>query len=349
MCGGSGPRLWPLSRASHPKQFLQLFSQNSLVRDTYRRFSKFIPAKNIFFVSHQKYLDDLQREFGKSVPSKNYISEPEKKNTAMAILYGATIINKINPNAVITASPSDHYIESLSHFKNDIQKAAKIALSTKNIVTIGINPTYPNPGFGYILPESQQHGYSPVSKFIEKPSTVDAQLLIKKDALWNSGIYTFTTTTIFREFAVHQQDYSPATAKLNSGSIKTAYSLSPNLAIDKAISEKSTHMVVVPATFGWSDIGEWNSIWQHLNHQNDGLVNLNHQSNYLSVNSKNCLIHGAKDKLIGLVGLNNLAIIDTPDCLLVCNLHDSFSVRDLVKKIVSDPKLKKYFLSKNDR
>lgn len=353
MCGGSGPRLWPLSRATRPKQFLQLFGDNSLIKDTYNRFKKFIPVKNIFFISHQKYLEELKQEFGKSVPSQNYISEPEKKNTAMAILYGTTIIKKLNPNAVISAVPSDHFIKQGSNFQKDLSKAAKIATDTDNIVTIGIHPTYPNPGFGYILHGSGKTELQTVNRFVEKPSVIDAQILIRKDAFWNSGMYTFRPDVLIQELHTHSPEYRPIIDALNiSTSVVTArkiYKLSPTLAIDKAVSEKTKNLVIFKASFDWSDVGEWNAIWQHLQPQPEGLSLLNNQGNYVSVNSKNCLVYGDKKKLTGLVGLNNLAIIDTPDSLLVCNLHDSFSVRELVKKIVEDPKLKKYFLTNYDR
>lgn len=353
MCGGSGPRLWPLSRATRPKQFLQLFGDNSLIKETYNRFKKFVPVKNIFFISHQKYLEELKQEFGKSVLSQNYISEPEKKNTAMAILYGASVIQKIDSSAVISAVPSDHFIKLGTNFQKDLNKAAKIASTTDNIVAIGIHPTYPNPGFGYILPSSTKGDFQTVNYFVEKPSVVDAQILIRKDALWNSGMYTFRPEVIIKELGIHQPDYRPIIDTLSKSSstitARKVYKLSPTLAIDKAVSEKTKNLVIFKASFDWSDVGEWNAIWQHLQPRPDGLSLLNNHGNLVAVNSKNCLVYGYKKKLTGLVGLNNLAIIDTPDSLLVCNLHDSFSVRELVKKIVEDPKLKKYFLTNYDR
>ena len=353
MCGGSGPRLWPLSRATRPKQFLQLFSENSLIKETYNRFKTFIPVENIFFISHQKYLEELKIEFGKSVPASNYITEPDKKNTAMAILHGAFHIKSINPQAIISAVPSDHFIDKLTKFQRDLKLASKLAQNTDNTIAIGIKPTYPNPGFGYILSSKTGKDYLQVSHFVEKPSVADAQVLIKKDALWNSGIYTFSADTIIKELSIHSPEYRPIINKLTNSTskatIKSVYALSPTLPIDKAVSEKTKKLIIFPASFGWSDVGEWHAIWQHLQPSKDGLVLLRNKGKYVSVNSKNCLISGTNKKLIGLVGLNNLAIIDTPDSLLVCNLHDSFSVRELVKKIVSDPLLKKYFLNNYER
>jgi mannose-1-phosphate guanylyltransferase len=350
MCGGSGPRLWPLSRSPRPKQFLELFSSRSLIQETVDRFSSFIPLQNIYIISHQKYIDRLKKVLKSTIPSRNYLAEPQKKNTAMAVLYGSIVIKKHNPQATITVTPSDHFVGNSNKFKRDITKAYSLANDTQSIVTVGIVPTYPNPGFGYILPGSQHHDYYTVSKFVEKPSEFDAQVLIKKNAFWNSGIYTFSANTILIEFKLLQPDYYQLIDKLsgNHQLLRQAYQLPLGVSIDKAISENSKSLVVIPATFDWSDVGEWYAIWLHIQKKSvDGIVHINNLGQHVSVNSKNCLIHSQPKKLIGLIGINNLAIIDTPDSLLVCNLHDTFSVRDLVKQIVDNPKLKKYFLKTN--
>lgn len=291
----------------------------------------------------------LKKAAGKIVPPKNIIAEPQKKNTAMALLYGSAIVHQKNPEAVISAVPSDHFIKDLRSFKDDIRQAATVAAKQDKIVTIGIRPTYANPGFGYILPSTKSNGHYEVIKFIEKPTAVDAGILIRKDALWNSGIYTFTAARLFTEFSRHQKKYYSLYQKLitvlnQPSKILRLYKLAKNLSIDKAISEKSTSLAMIPAHFFWSDIGEWYSIWNQLTQKSDGTALINNQGTYISHNSKNCLIHGLDKKLIGLVGVNNLAVIDTPDSLLVCNLNDSYDVRDLVTKIVADPKLKNYFL-----
>ena len=347
LCGGSGPRLWPLSRASKPKQFLTLFENKTLIENTYNRFLKIVPRQNIFFVSNKKYLLELKKVFGKKVSPQNFISEPDKKNTAMAILLGTYIIQKINPEATITATPSDHFIDKINLFCKDITLAYTLADSTDKIVTIGITPTFPNPAYGYILPERKTKSFYPVAKFIEKPSVIDANLYLRKDAFWNSGIYTFKINTILYEFQTHQLQYFSLYKQL-SKNISTVYQQSPTLPIDKAISEISTNMITISARFEWSDVGQWQTIWEKLTKDKQGIATINRQTKYVGYNSKNCLLNGSNKKLIGMVGLNNLAIIDTPDSLLVCNLHDSYSVRDLISTIVANPLLKNYFLKNND-
>lgn len=350
LCGGTGPRLWPLSRANHPKQFLALLNSKTLVENTYQRLLKLVPKNNVFFISNYKYLNQLKQIFGHSVPNQNFISEPSKKNTSMAILLGTAIIQKINPNAIITTTPADHFIDKLEYFRRDLCLAHNLATSSDNIVTIGIKPTSPNPAYGYILPSLKIKNYFPVSQFIEKPSTIDANLYIKRHALWNSGIYTFSIKTILTQFLKLQPQYHSLFEKLvkSPNKISSVYKISPNLAIDKAISEKSDSLIMISARFIWSDIGQWQSIYSQLSPKKS-IVSINPRTNFVHVNSSQCLVSGPPKKLIGLVGLNNLAIIDTPDALLVCNLSDSYSVRDLITKIVSDVKLKKYFLKKNDQ
>ncbi len=353
LCGGTGPRLWPLSRANHPKQFLKILDQKSLLQQTVNRFKKFIPPKNIFVISNKKYKNELKKQLKSLVPTSNIIFEPEKKNTTMAFIYGSAIIKNINPQAIITAAPSDHFIGKISSFKKDVDNVYNIASNTDSIVTIGIKPTYPNPAFGYLLPGDKKTKFYPVLKFIEKPSVIDAKILINKNALWNSGIYTFSINSLTNQLANYNSDFFRIFKKLEESINKTTvidklYKLAKNIPFDKAISEKSSKLTTIIATFEWSDIGEWQSIYQQLFKDKNGIAKINRQSQYVSANSTNCLISASNSKLVGLVGLNNLAIIDTADSLLVCNLNDSFSVRNLVTQIVSDPKLKKYFLNNND-
>lgn len=354
LCGGTGPRLWPLSHANYPKQFLKLFSRNSLLQETVNRFKKFIPSSNIFVISNQKYISDLKKQISKSLPSKNIITEPEKKNTTMAILYGSAVINTINPNAIITATPSDHFIKKQKLFQKDLSIVKNIASITDTIVTIGIKPNFPNPAFGYILTGNKTAKYYPVNKFIEKPNIVDAQILIKKNAFWNSGLYTFSLKTLTSQLALHQKSFLVLYTKLLESvnkpqTIIKLYKLSDNIPFDKSISEKSNKLSMVPSSFEWSDVGEWQSIFNQLIKDKNNIAKINKNCIYVSTNSKNCLINSSNKKLIGLLGVNNLAIIDTQDSLLVCNLNDSYQVKDLISQIVTSQKLKNYFLKTNEK
>jgi mannose-1-phosphate guanylyltransferase/mannose-6-phosphate isomerase len=354
LCGGSGPRLWPLSRAHQPKQFLKLLSGNSLLKETFLRAEKIVDRDHIFVITHQKYLSLVKEDLQGLILNRNIISEPEKKNTALAILYGTTIISQINTQAVITTFNSDHFINNLPAFINTVKTAATVAITHSSIVTIGIKPTSPSTSFGYILTSRPQNEIFNVKNFIEKPPLSIAEKLIRSGhSFWNSGIYTFTATTLFFQYQLHAPPYFSLYQKLlkTPGNLTKIYAESPEKSIDIAISEKSKNMLMIPADFVWNDVGEWKSIYQQLSLKPDDIVTLNHQTNFIQTGSKRCLVSGLPDKLIGLVDVDNLAVIDTPDALLICNIahNGSFKVRELVAQIIADPQLKKYFLSKNDQ
>ena len=351
LCGGSGPRLWPLSHAGHPKQFLKILGKKTLLEQTFSRCQKFCPGKNIFIVSNQKYQAKIDKILGKKLPPQNFIYEPEKKNTTMAILLALAHIQKLNPDAVVTTTPADHYIKKIISFRKDIANSQKLAQNHHRIITIGIKPAFANTSYGYILPRQKNQPLSNVSLFVEKPDKDTAQNLIKKGALWNSGIYTFTLTDIVNEVEKLQPEYfrlyqQLVNSQLDKKTIAKVYAKSPDLAIDRAVSEKSDQIYVIPASFDWSDIGEWKSIHQRSDKDSDNNAVLNSQTNYLAHNSTNCLINGSKNKLIGLVGVSNLAVIDTDDGLLICHLDDSYHVRDLIGKMVKNKKYKSFFLKK---
>jgi len=349
LCGGTGPRLWPLSRASNPKQFLSLFGKESLLEQTINRSLKITPKNNIFIISNKIYLEKLKKICHNIIPTNNIIGEPIKKNTALAILYGMAHIKSINPNAIITTAPADHYIKNVNKFKIDITKAKNLAKKNDSIITIGINPSTPDSSYGYILPQKKINNYYTVANFIEKPDENTAKKLISKKALWNSGIYTFSIKTMESEFKELSPDYYDSflnfQKNLNSPTkILDTYLNSSDLPIDRVISEKSKHILMIPAFFDWNDVGEWDNVFKQLSKDKNGQALINKDVPVVSLKSSNCLISGLNKKMVALVGVDNLAIIDTPDALLVCNLKDSFNVRDLVTLIVKNKKLESYFL-----
>lgn len=351
LCGGTGPRLWPLSRVDRPKQFLNIFSENSLIKETFLRAKRLVPSENIYLVTNSKYKNLIQQNLKGLAISENILAEPQKKNTAMAILFAAAAISQKNPSATITSFPSDHFISQLVKFDKDIKKSFALA-QNKAIITFGIKPSSPSPSFGYIILNSQNK----VSRFIEKPTSLEASKLINKgNCYWNSGIYTFKLDTLLEEFRLYAKEYLPLYNKLSENLnhpriIQKIYSLSPSLPIDIAISEKSKKLLLIPASFNWNDIGEWKSIYNELPKSGNNFALIPKNLKFVEINSKNCLMISNSQKMIGLVDVNNLAVIDTPDALLICNLakDGSFRVRDLVTKIVSNIKLKHFFTGKND-
>lgn len=349
LCGGTGPRLWPLSRVALPKQFLKLFSNNSILKETFLRAKKIVPQKNIYIVTNHKYISLIQRDLGKNFPSSQILSEPDKKNTAMALIFASALISRQNPQATITSFPSDHYIGKIDNFKKDINKSYQLAQQSK-IVLFGIKAAFPNPAYGYFLTGKNSH----ITKFIEKPSIPQAEKLIsQQNCFWNSGIYTYKATTLLNEFKKYAKDYLPLFDQIyqhsnNSKVLRKIYSLSRNMAIDTAISEKSKELISIPASFLWSDVGQWSAILQLLATKKQPITTLNKKQKVVYIDSQNCLVHTPTNKIIGLVNIKDTAIIDTPDALLICNLKDggSYQVKDLITKMVTDSKLKKFFTGK---
>ncbi len=349
LCGGTGPRLWPLSRVAFPKQFLKIFSNNSILKETFLRAKKIVPQKNIYIVTNQKYLSLIRKDLGKNFPLSQILCEPDKKNTAMALIFASAVISRLNPEAIITSFPSDHYIGKIDNFIKDINKSFQLAKQSK-IILLGINPTSPNPAYGYFLTGKNFL----ITKFIEKPSIPQAlKLISQQNCYWNSGIYTYKITTLLGEFKKYAKDYLPLFDQIyqhpnNPKVLAKIYSLSRNLAIDTAISEKSKELISIPVSFSWNDVGQWSAILQLLTTKKQPITALNKNQKVVFVDSKNCLVHTPAKKIIGLVNMEDTAIIDTPDALLVCNLKNggSYQVRDLITKMVADPELKKFFTGK---
>jgi len=322
LCGGTGPRLWPLSTTSHPKQLLPILSDKSLLEQTISRLTKVTNSKNIFITASNRNINQITKIAKKFISLDHIFIEPDKKNTAMAIYFTLSQFSNLDPDTVVSFLPSDHFITPINKFKSDLQKVGQIAVDNKSIVTIGIHPTSPNPSFGYILKNK---------KFVEKPNKIQALKHIINGALWNSGIYTATIGTFLSEFI----KYFP----------KPNYQKSKPLSFDKAISEKTKNIDFIKASFDWSDVGEWGSIYNKSKPDLQHLTIVNSQTKYLSQNSHHCLISSENpNKLIGLVAVSNLAIIDTPNALLISTLDQSSQVRDLIIKIVNNPKLKHYFV-----
>jgi len=322
LCGGTGPRLWPLSTTSHPKQFLSILSDKSLLEQTIDRLLKITSPDKIYLTTSRKNLEQVIQSTNNKINPNNILVEPDKKNTALAVHFTLTQLSDADPETVVTFLPSDHFISPVNKFKNDLIKAAQKALDNSSLVTIGIHPTFPNTSFGYIL-----HNH----RFVEKPSKIVALKHIVNGALWNSGIYTATISTYLDEFNKHFP--------------KPNYQKSVPISFDKAISEKSKKIEVIKASFDWNDVGEWGSIYHQSQADSIHIAVVNPQTKYLSQNSHHCLVSSENnDKLIGLVGVTNLAIIDTPQALLISSLDRSSEVRDLVTQIVNKPKLVHYFV-----
>ena len=327
LCGGSGSRLWPLSRKNFPKQFLDLFSDRSLIQETYSRMRELMPADHIFFVTNYESYFNVANQI-KEMENGDFneaqiIVEPQSLNTAPAITLAVKYMEDkfgIGKNEPIAFLPSDHYIGDRDKYLAILKKAFENVGT--NIGTVGITPTRPETGYGYIKKDQNQGAYFTVSGFSEKPDKETAQKYLASGAyVWNGGMYLFTPNAFWRELALH----APEIYKLAKDSLVELlenFSRLPATSIDYAISEKSKTMVVFEGDFGWSDIGSFENLSEIQGKDN--------RTRTVAVDSDNIYALSAGDKLIATVGVHDLVIVENTDSILV---HKKGCGQD-VKKIV---------------
>lgn len=337
LCGGSGTRLWPLSRKNFPKQFLKLYSDKSLLQETFLRMKEVVPETNIYFVTNgDNYYNVLNqiREIYADFSERQIIKEPESRNTMPAITLAAAYLRdeiKIDDLAPIIMNPADHYIGNQTAYV----KIAKAALSTigDNLGTIGIKPTMAHTGLGYIKKGEQMENYYKVEGFKEKPDEKTAQEFFESgEYLWNAGMYLFNVKTFSEETQKHAPETYALLEKGYEEFLKNFESL-PAVAIDVAISEKSDRMVTFEGDFDWSDIGSFDVLAEILNRKKD------ENPKHVSIDSKNVFVHSANDGLIVTSGLENVIVIENNDSILVQKMGES---NDGVKKVVEYLKEKNY-------
>jgi len=336
LCGGSGTRLWPLSRKSFPKQFLKLYSDNSLIQETFLRMQKIIPAENIYFsTGKDNYFNvfDQIKEIYPDFKKDQIIIEPTAKNTAPAIALAFKFLSEIegfkNDEPAIIL-PSDHSIGREDVFIDVVTDAIKTV--GNNIGTIGITPKYPETGYGYIKKGTKTGQYFQVEQFREKPDQQAAQKYLESgEYVWNSGMYIFNEKTFSEELKKHASEIYKFYTK-NFEELKNNFENLPSISVDYAISEKSEKVVVFEGDFGWSDIGSFDALADIVKEQ--GGENKKH----VLINSKNVFICSESDRLVAASDVEDLIIVESDDCILVQKKGKS----DDVKKVVDYLKENKY-------
>ncbi len=342
MAGGIGSRFWPLSRVGHPKQFLDILGTGkTLIQQTYDRFARLVPKENIYVVTADEY-SRLTKEQLPELPEENIIGEPFRKNTAPCIAYISFKLRKINPEGSLIIAPADHLILQEDKFLEVCNDALTFVNQSPSLITIGIKPTYPNTGYGYIQHDdaAATPGVHKVKTFTEKPNKELAKTFISSgDFLWNSGIFIWKINNGLDAFQAHMPEmydlFLADEDKLNTSEEKKAieeiYPQCSNISIDFGVMEKADNVYVIPSSFGWSDLGTWNSAWENM--EKDYLENAVAGEKVIVFDTTKCVVHVPNEKLVVVQGLEDYIIADTKDVLLICRKDKEQEIKEYVAEV----------------
>jgi len=342
MAGGIGSRFWPVSRTDNPKQFLDILGTGkTLIQMTYDRLSHLFDNDKIYLVTNEDYLQLVKNQLPK-ILSENILLEPALKNTAPCIAYSVYKIFSKHPNANIAVLPSDHLITDEPIFLNKISEGLDFVSDNDAIVTLGIHPTRPDTGYGYIqfYTEEEEQNIYRVKTFTEKPTQDIAETFIQSgDFLWNAGIFLSNAKTWIQSF----ETYLPEIHELfiagrkfyftnqEQEYIARSYPLCSAVSIDYGIIEKAKNVFVIPSSFGWSDLGTWRSVKEIVKVGENQNVVIGH--NVINRETKNCLIYNFSKDVIVLQGVSDLLVVNSDDAILICNMEHEQEVRLIVKDI----------------
>lgn len=342
IAGGIGSRFWPKSRVGYPKQFLDILNTGkTLIQYTFERFEQFIPKENIFIVTSAEYAGIVKEQLP-GINEDNIVSEPSRKNTAPCIAFISFKLMQQNAEATLIIAPADHLILDNISFEQTCKKAIHFVENNNALVTLGIKPTYPNTGYGYIQHESEaaEDNIFKVKTFTEKPNLDLAKaFLLSGDFLWNAGIFIWKVSTIIERFEMYQPEiyeiFSSEKEKYNTAEEKDAleriYPLCTSISIDYAIMEKANNVYVIPSSFGWSDLGTWTSAYDNL--QKDYLGNAIAGDKVMVIDSTQCMISAPHEKLLVIQGLNDFIVVDTNDVLLICKKEKEQEIKEYVAEV----------------
>lgn len=345
MAGGGGTRLWPLSRVNRPKQMIRLGSERSLFQMACDRLNGLFDPDHIFVVTVAEQAVELQNQVPE-IPKVNYLLEPMPRGTASVVGLAATVLQKQDPQAVMAVLTADHFIQNVRYFQKLLKVAARAA-GDHRLVTLGITPTFPATGYGYIqrgtiLDTLDGQAVYSVLRFKEKPTAAVAQrMLADEDHDWNSGMFIWQVADILAEFSRQLPDLAADLSKISDGwgtpnQTRIIEKIWPKIkpqTIDYGIMERAQQVAVLPAAgLGWNDVGSWDSLFEVLPIDKSGNILLNDINITLETNNTLILSDGT-NRVVATIGISDLVIIDTKDVLLVCRREDSQKVRDAVQKL----------------
>lgn len=348
MAGGSGTRLWPLSRQNRPKQAIELIDNRTMFQHAVERLDSLLPPEQVFVVTARDYVGPLAAQVPK-IPRENYVVEPMARGTAGAIGLASVYLKQRAPDAVIAVLTADHYIRYVDKFRRVLSAAAQVAREG-NIVTLGIKPSFPSTGFGYVRRRErvgEEGGFDvyEVDSFVEKPDAARAIEFLETGLYsWNSGMFIWQIDRIMAEFARQMPDLYDQLKTIEGalGTSRQADVLAevwPQVrkeTIDYGIMERAEKVVIIPVDIGWTDIGDWAAIYQL--HRPDEMGNVVVGADHVGVGTRSSFIQGGK-KLIATIGLEDIIIIDTEDAILVCARDRAQDVKLVVEQLEQDGKV----------
>ncbi len=356
MAGGKGERFWPKSRRRRPKQLLSIAGEpKTLLQVTVDRARSLVSDDRIFVVTSR----EQSREVARQLPfldKANIIKEPFGKNTASAVGLGAIVIERHDPEAVMVAMPTDHIISAYKRFSSCIRLCSKVAEVCQRLVTIGIKPSYPATGYGYIeivqsskfKVQSKKGRVFKVKRFVEKPTRrIAERFLNHRNYLWNSGIFVWKVSTILKEIGVHLPKLSMGLKKIRKvlaspsqrEVMDKVYRALDAVSIDYGVMEKTKDVLCVTADFAWDDVGSWAALERLRRTDKNGNVCLGGAE---CIDTKDSIIVGTDDRMVAAIGIENLIIVSADDATLVCNKGRAEDVKALVEKLERKGKFKKY-------
>lgn len=357
LAGGGGTRLWPKSRQQTPKQFLRLYGDKTMLELTADRLNQLVPWERMIVVTNQAYLATV-KELLPNLKPENILAEPQKRDTALAMLLGALYARSLDSEAVILNAAADHIVQDTTEYVRVMQAAASEATAQPLLITVGISPTYPSTGFGYIKIDGEIKRLNKnlasfaVDNFTEKPNRATARAFLATGRyFWNANMYVWKAQTLLDTFARYQPEMHQliepllkASSKIIQASLKTLYSDFPTISIDYAISEKADNLILIPGDFGWNDIGEWRVVYELSKQDPAGNVLLSDtklgDAKPLLLESHQNLVYAHQRKVV-LLGVDDMLVIDTPDALLIAPRQQSQNIKKVVTAL-QDQQLDSY-------
>ena len=345
MAGGIGARFWPMSKTSRPKQFIDILgSGRTLIQQTFDRFLNICPKENILIVTNEIYRQQVMDQL-EGISEGQVLCEPCRRNTAPCIAYASYKIHQQNPDACVVVAPSDHIILKQDDFTSIIKTALKAASNNDWLLTLGIKPSRPDTGYGYIQYEGDKlqgldERIRKVKQFTEKPQLDKAkEFLASGDYLWNAGIFVWSLKSILNAF----EKFLPEVNKLfkeglgiyhttdEQDFVDKTYPVCENISIDYGVMEKAQNVYVMQSEFGWSDLGTWGSLYTIR--EKDESQNAILGNNVMVYDSQNCIVNVPKDKLVVLQGLDDYIVVEDDGVLLVCKKQDEQKIRQFVDDV----------------